>query len=155
MRKVPIDKATEQELRAFATGTLGLEIHHSSKREKILGQVQAVWDKPEITVADEAPPALQAGTPPQPVTAAQQPPAKEMVRIIIAVTDDAGGNEPVPVSVNGSAMLIPRGKPVDIPLPYYKALENTVQHRFDPNPDGNGMSFTPRLVPAYPFQRVA
>ena len=77
-----------------------------------------------------------------------------MMRIHVNITEEAGGNEPVPVSVNGKVMLIPRGKDVDVPAEYVEVLQHAISHKYDPLPDG-GMNPVPREVPLYPFQRVA
>lgn len=153
MKQIPINEATAGQLRAFAESTLGLSIHPNCNRDAILAKVKQAWDKPEIPVEEPPEAEPQTGQPPRPATAEQQPPKAEMVRILIHVTEDAGGDEPVPVSVNGRAMLIPRGKEVDIKPEYYEVLKNAVQHRYEALPDG-GMNPVPRKVPLYPFQRV-
>ena len=68
---------------------------------------------------------------------------------------DAGGSDDVQVGVNGSVMLVPRGKDVDIPYRYYEALKNAVADKYEMMPDGKSMNPVPRKVPAYPFQVVA
>jgi hypothetical protein len=106
--------------------------------------------KEEIDVEDAPPTAKQVGAKPL----GGEPVAPEKVKILIARTEDAGGDEPVPVGVNGPIMLVPRGEPVEIPYAYYEVLKNAVKDIYDPLPDG-GMNPVPRKVPAYPFQRLA
>lgn len=152
--KVAIEKATVAQLRQFATGTLGLELAQHEKRDALLAKISAVHDKAEIAVEDEEQPHQPQGAAPRPVTDAQQAPAEEMVRVYIDLVDGPGGKDPVFLSVNGVAMLVPRGEEVDIKERYYHALCNAVTHRFESLKDG-GMNPVPRKVPAYPFRRVA
>lgn len=156
-KKIPIEEATVEQLRAFASAYLGLDIHGSTKEENVRARVAKAWGKPEILVPDageDETVVARGGQPPHPVTAAHQPPDKGKVRLIIQRTDDSGGNDPVFVSVNGRAMLVPRGKEVEIPYRYFRALEKAVIYRYEPLPDG-GIDPVPRKIPLYPFQRVA
>ncbi len=154
MKQVKIADASEQQLRDFGRDTLGLTLPPNCKIETLKAKIQAAWDKDYVVVDDAEAPEPINGKSPQPVTDEQQGPEREMVRVFINITDDAGGDEPVPVSVNGKAMLIPRNENCDIPVEYYEVLKNAVQHKYDPLPDG-GLNPVPRLVPKYPFQKVA
>lgn len=158
-QKIPINEATLAQLREFASTTLGLDIHPNAKHETVLARVQAAWNQDEITLPEEPPETGQAGASPQPVTDAQKPPAEDKVRVILAVTEEPGGEEPVPVGVNGRVMLIPRGKEVEIPRAYFDVLTQAITYRYMPQVDerGNdaGLDPTPRKVYLYPFQRVA
>lgn len=155
-KKIPIEEATVEQLRAFASAYLGLDIHGSTKEENVRARVAKAWGKAEILVpeTDEDETVVASGQPPRPVTVAQQPPGKGDVRIIIQTTEDAGGADPVFVGVNGKGMLVPRGKEVTIPYRYYRALAKAVTYRYDPLPEG-GINPVPRKIPLYPFQRVA
>ncbi len=151
-REIKIADATEEELRTFGRGTLGLSLPPNCKIETLRSKIQQAWDKEHILLADpDQPEAPPAGAAPQPVTDEQQPPKRKMVRINIPITEEAGGTEPVPVGVNGSIMLIPRGEDVDVPEPYVEALEHAITHVYDPLPEG-GINPVPRKVPLYPFQ---
>ena len=154
-RQINIAEANHAELLKFARDTLGLNLPPNTKRETLLAKIGAAWNKDYITAPEtpeaEAP---QVGPQPQPQTADQDGPGKGMVRINIHITEEAGGNEPVTVGVNGKVMLIPRGKDVDIPESYFEVLQHAISHKYDPLPDG-GMNPDPREVPLYPFQRVA
>jgi hypothetical protein len=155
-KRIPIAEASEAELRQFAETVLGMSIHPGAKIETVRAKVQAAWDKAEIVLpGDEVPKAAPPGVAPRPVTDSQQPPEQGKVRIIIQRTEDAGGDQPVPVGVNGRVMLIPRGKEVDIPIPYFKVLQKAITHRFEDLGDGKGINPIPREVPLYPYQRVA
>jgi hypothetical protein len=153
MKTIPIDEATEEELRTFALDTLGIGIKATAKLETVRARVRQAWDKPEIRVDDSEPLSKEVPSKasPQPVTDAQQAPAEGMVRLILGVTEDAGGADDVQVGVNGKIMLVPRGKEVEIPEPYFESLAHAVTHKYDALPDG-GMNPIPRKVPLYPFQ---
>ena len=154
MKTIPIGEATEAELRSFASDTLGIEIHPNAKMETVLAKVGTAWDKPDIQVPDNDPAQTQSGDQPQPVTEAQKAPNAGMVRLIIGVTEDAGGSDPIQLGVNGKIMLVPRGEEVEIPDRYFEVLEHAVMDKYDALPDG-GMNPIPRKVRLYPFQRVA
>ncbi len=157
MKKIPIDEATEPQLRAFALDTLGMTIKLTAKIETVRARIRQAWAKPDILVEDSASAPVsepaQAGVKatPQPVTDEQQGPAEGMVRLILGVTEEAGGADDVQVGVNGKVMLVPRGKQVEIPERYFEALAHAVTYKYDPLPDG-GMAPEPRKVPLYPFQ---
>lgn len=155
MKKIPIGEATEAQLRSFATDTLGIDIKATAKFATVRARVEQAWDKPEITVMesepDDAKIASQAS--PQAVTDEQQAPEEGMVRLVVGVTEQAGGNDPVELGVNGKIMLVPRGIEVEIPYPYFEVLKHAVQDKYDPLPDG-GMKPEPRKVPLYPFQVI-
>lgn len=161
MKTVPIADATSQQLRLFALNTLGITISPSAKETTVRARVEAAWDKPDIPIGvvapvdGESPQDLKAASDavPQAVTDEQQPPAPGMVRLILGLTEDAGGDRPVEVGVNGKIMLIPRGEEVDIPESYFEVLEHAVTHKYDSLPDG-GMNPIPRKVPLYPFQVI-
>jgi len=152
-RQVPIGEANATQLRAFAANTLGFTMPGNTKIETIRAKISAAWDKDYILVPeDESPPAFQEGQSPNPVTRDQAPVEPKKVKIIINLTEDVGGDQPVLVGVNGSVMLIPRGKEVDIPLPYFEVLKNAVAHKYEMMPDGQSLNPSPRLVPLYPYQ---
>ncbi len=70
------------------------------------------------------------------------------VVLMIHLQDKPGGKEPVPIGVNGRAMLVPRGEDVKIPYAYYEVLSKAIETHYDPLP-GGGLS-EPRFVPRYP-----
>jgi hypothetical protein len=147
-KKIPIAEATEEQLRAFAETHLGISIHANSKIETLRAKVSAAWNKDEITVSDDAPePRLERRV--APVSA-----SNGKVKLIIQRTDEAGGDEPVPVGVNGRVMLIPRGEEVEVPQSYFEVLKNAIKHIYEPLKDG-GINPVPRKVAMYPYQRIA
>jgi len=83
----------------------------------------------------------------------EHPPAPKKLRIIVARSNEAGGDEPVKCGVNGKAMLIPRGEPVDVPAPYVEVLENAIAFHYEQRDLGGGLTeLVRREVPLYPFQ---
>jgi len=154
-RQIEIGKATHAELLTFARDTLGFNLPPNTKEETLRARIGAAWNKDHILVAEAVPDEpTQVGDQPRPATADQQAPENDKVRIIVQVTEEAGGNEPVPVGVNGKVMLIPRGEEVDIPRSYFEVLKNAITHKYEAMP-GGGMNPIPRKVPLYPFQLVA
>lgn len=152
---VKLNDAGAAELRAYAETQLGITFGGAESKVNMRAKIlEAKPDLVEIPALEKAAGPTQQGDAPKPVTASQPPPAPEKVRIIINRTEDPGGDEHVPVSVNGRAMLIPRGETVEIPLPYFQVLQNAVRHVYDPLPDGKGINPKPREVPMYPYQRV-
>lgn len=150
-KTIPIDKANERQLRDFAESHLGMTLPPNARIETLRAKVAAAWNKEEIPVpVDAQPEAVQAGVQAGQLRAAPISDAKSKVKLIIQRTDEAGGDEPVPVGVNGKVMLIPRGEEVEVPEPYFEALKNAVKLVYDPLKDG-GLS-PPREVPMYPYQ---
>lgn len=157
IKQVPFEDATGDQLRTFAADYLGITFPANAKDETMRAKIKPAWGKDHIMINDEAGEGnapRQEGTPPKPVTNAQQGPVNGSVRVIISVSDEPGGSDPVPLAVNGYAMLVPRGKEVDIPVRYHEALNNAVMDRYDTDADGNLIPI-PRKVPKYPYNRVA
>ncbi len=150
-RTIPIADATTDQLLYFARTVLGLDIHHAvQKRETILSKISTASEATEITVPDEVP--VASAPEPQPVS--DHVPAHERPPVIIkiAVSDAADGEEAVPLSLNGKAMLVPRGRWCQIPYTYYAGpLAHAVEDRYESLKDG-GMSTKPRQVPRFPHE---
>lgn len=147
-KKIQIAQASKEQLRAFAETHLGIVMPPDAKTETLRAKVAAAWNKDEIVIQDDAPASTQPDRRAAPISA---PDGK--VKLIIQRTDDAGGDEPVPVGVNGRVMLVPRGEEVEIPKPYFEVLKNAVKHIYEPLKDG-GMNPIPRKVPMYPYQQL-
>jgi len=147
-KKVLLKDATGPQMRAFAQTHLGMEFRHNEPNEKVRAAIAQAWAKDEIIVVEEEPQAKKASTQREPG------PVADKVRLIVQRTEEAGGDEPVPVGVNGRIMLIPRGEEVEIPVPYFEVWKNAIRYIYDANKEG-GLNPVPRQVPAYPFQRLA
>lgn len=154
-QKIALSEASEAQLRAFALAYLGIGFPHNAKAETMRARIRSAWseEKIRVDIADEpsAPAVMSAA--PQPGRPDQDPGEARSVKIIVQRTDDPGGDEPIPVGVNGRVMLVPRGEEVEIPEPYYEVLAHAVTHRYEALPDG-GLSEEPRKVPMYPLQRL-
>lgn len=148
MKKISVQEARASDLAAYAQTHLGLlDINYRIGKDAVLAEMaKAGFDGDEIEIDDAPAPVASA-----PADIPAQ--GEEKVTINIAAQEGPGGSEPVFVSVNGSAMLIPRGKDVPVPKRYYEVLRTATRMVYDPNPEGGLMP--PREVPQYPFQRVA
>lgn len=160
-KEVKLSEATPAELRDYGRLYLGLAFDDNTPAEKMLTEISKAIQTDKIIVpADPAPRArAQAIKPPRVMTpdAADvgAAPGQEKVLIRIMATRDPGGDQPVPVGVNGSVMLIPRNRDVEIPRAFYEVLRNAVEFQYDPDIDAQGrvvgVKSPPREVPAYPF----
>lgn len=149
-KKIALAQASEEQLRTFAETHLGISLPQGAKIETLRAKVAAAWNKDEIIIQSDAQNQAQSeGRRAAPASA-----SNGKVKLIIQRTDDAGGDEPVPVGVNGRVMLVPRGEEVEIPKSYFEVLKNAVKHIYEPLKDG-GMNPIPRKVAMYPYQVIA
>lgn len=160
--EIPVAEATVDQLRQFATENLGLDIHHNTGEKGLRAKIAQVWPRETIRLlADdklehdhEGAPPHQAGPPLAEKHIEVTAKDDKEVTLILQIVDEPGGEQPVPLGVNGRVMLVPRGKEVTIPHRYFEVLKNAIKHVYDPMPDG-GMNPIPRKVSSYPFQRIA
>ena len=76
------------------------------------------------------------------------------VRVLLQTSDKAGGDQPVPVGLNGVVMLVPRGEPVWVREEYVEILKNSVEMVYDEYDQARNMMGgldAPRFVSGYPF----
>lgn len=136
-KTVPWDEATLPELKKFATESLGMPVNYNIGEETLRGKIRQAFAGDSITVmevdgegdapASDAPaPPTQAPTDGKALrgTSASNDPK---VKITIAEVEGPGGKRAIPVGVNGVQMLIPRGRPVDIPYRYYLVLTHAIK----------------------------
>jgi len=83
--------------------------------------------------------------------------AKLWCTIRLARTEEAGGDEPVPVGLNGSVQLIPRGEDVPVRLPYVEILRHAqkIIYTTVPEADGLRLRYVPHIVPRYPIESMS
>lgn len=170
--------ATASQLAKFASEILGLNVTPQLGRDKIIAKIEAAGHQPDTAASDrtitlqvepDSPTATQvadksddkggaddvAGLSIAEQQARQASVNRErdarIVTINIARTDEAGGDEMVPVGVNGIVMAIPRGQPAPIRWPYFVALLHAVKHIHEPKGPNREMDPNPRKVPVYPF----
>ena len=163
--QVPIEEADADQLRQFARNNLGMDFHHNKQIAGMLAEIKKAWINPHIMVAieddEEALADAMSGTPPpepenfdrgEAVRPLPQGTSRDdpLVRLTLHETSEGGamGKQPVPISVNGSTMLIPRGVEVEIPYRYFLALGYAVRTHYDQDAEGN---INAADVPAYPF----
>lgn len=155
--KIKIADATATQLAEYAQTHLGLtEVTFRMGKDRILAQMQATgFSADEIQIGDDAPDGGQhVVREALSVMPARAGKSRRMVRITISEVDTPGsseGREPVPVSVNGSLMYVPRGKEVEIPYEYYHALANAKWRMYDTAPDEFTPLGTSREVPRFPM----
>lgn len=163
-KQIPINEATDRQLRDFATRSLQLELHHSLGRARILAAMAPVHTSDFITVPDDEPapdapaPLVQTA---QPVTAPQarlkggRADADPKVEVTIQNgSSQVDGGDDVFVSVNGRYWQIQRNKRVSIPYRVFLVLQGAVRGEASPGPtDADGS--TPIIitdVSNYPMQ---
>ena len=161
MRKIPIAEATSEQIRDFGNAFLGLDIHANTGAEKTRARVLEAWDKDYIivesvvhNVRESAHSPLSALMDEREIIEAAGGLENGKVTVLIAATEEKGGNEPVPVGVNGRVMLIPRSEPQEIPVAYYLVLRNAIRLKYEMNDDGKSMNPVPRKVQQYPHQLI-
>lgn len=155
IEKLPIDEASDQQLRAFATDFLQIELGANvSTRAQILAEIDKAWKQPFINVeSDDAllldeqverakPAAKRLGI-------LQKYPDDPLVELEIASTTLPGGDKPVPVNVNGGNLLIPRETRVEIPYRFFLALKDAHEVELTQNKDT--MELVKRRVTNYPL----
>jgi hypothetical protein len=149
MKTVKLSEATAAEMRRYAETTLGLPpIHPNAKDDTIRAKIAPLIDGDEITVEDEP---VEAE--PMVLVNEESSAGDEMQTILIEKEKGPGGSDSVFVSVNGRAMLIPRGEKVRVPARYVHALENAKQLDYPALEDG-GLG-EPVEISTYPWRRVA
>ncbi|MBP2230823.1 hypothetical protein J2847_004132 [Azospirillum agricola] len=152
---VKIATATVEQLRYHAGVVLGLDLgpNPNIKAETLRAKISSAgYGRDEIVVPDSL---GDAGETP----AADQVPAHAVdpgsyqrgprAQILIERQEGPGGDRGVFVAVNGKSIIIPRGKPCDVGVPYVEALQNAVQTVYDMDDEGNISS---RDVPLYPMR---
>ncbi len=159
-KTVPWDEATLLELKMFAAQVLGMSAHPNIGEATLRAKIRQAYNGDEITImVDESGPkdASQADTPAAPsetpndgkalrgTSAANDP----KVKITIAEVEGAGGKRPVPVGVNGVVMLVPRGRPVDIPYRYYEVMRHAIKRTYEQ--DETTHEVISSDVPSYPM----
>lgn len=151
-RKIPIKDASAAQLRKFAIEHLGLEVKGSMNRQALIALIGQAWTEEDIRVEEAPPEAVQShGARARASLADGLKPG--YARVQIHVSEEPGGTDPVPLGVNGSIMLVERGKDQDIPYRYYIVLKNAIKYQYDM--DGDKINPIPRQIPQYPFSVIA
>lgn len=161
MARKLIAEASAAELRDFAL-ILGLEIDGNENTNVMKAKLATAGytmdsiniiekDAPRTDTQDARPSSYRTITLP---SGAKQ----DQVCVLIQKSSDAGGDLPVHVSVitdgiesKGGVMLIARGIPQWIPVPYEEALRNAQEYVFEESKDG---LHTPYSRQSYPYSIV-
>ena len=158
-KTVPWDEATLDELTKFAASVLGISVSPRINESTLRAKIRQAHSGDNITilVPDDDDEAVVGDAPAPPSEtpndgkALRGSSAENDPKVQITITEmpGAGGKRPAFVSVNGVAMLIPRGRPVDIPYRYYHALTNATQTLYDQD-EATGEIISSD-VPSYPM----
>lgn len=166
---VPLSTASLAQLKEYAGATLGIDMNQSTDETEIRAQIMiAAPGVTELTVTAVDVPVIPTAQPqeikPQRKPAVtlidndlEQSGRNDAVAVIeIQVGSGKNGQDPVYVSVNGTSMLIPRGKQVPIPYRYYNALRHATRIEYEQITDdrGNPGPLLPRQVPEYPVSLI-
>lgn len=168
VERVKIDKATLPQLHDFAVIIFGLEVPEKATKADILSVIDAAGYTqdtiPLLKKSSEIPVLSDANGDPRPRTFMHKfngGAERECVAITIPEQDTPGGEEPVPVSVNGQQLWIPRNGRQVIPIEYVEALENAEKFIYAPISADTTMQQMemglrePRVVKEYPFSYAA
>ncbi len=150
MKMVSIYNVGNAVLLAHAQTVLGLPVDESTPHKALIAQVIAVSGSKEIPAPDGASEVSKDVVAPAKANATATDSDSRTVRLIISKQAGAGGDEDVPLGVNGSFMLVRRGITQDVPMAYFRVLEAAVMDVFEPLENG-GISTTPNKVPIYPY----
>lgn len=151
--KIKLQDAKGYQLREFATKVLGLDVKGTESLEKVRAKIAAAFDGDEIEVSEPEAPA-PAGRKINVNADFESLDGEEKVTIILQKNNSPQGQMPVWVGVNGKAIWIPRGEPVQVAKKFVDALDIAEEEIYDALPDG-GINPDPRKVPVYPYQRIA
>ena len=153
MKLIQISEATPTQLSQFATESLGLpNCPPSLGAAKLVAKIREAHEGDTISLPDEFdPPSAPSGVvsgasmiPPTGVRAAVKGDAitskdgidRRKVKLMIPISKEPGGARPVEVAVNGVLMRLTRGIEIEIPYPYFEALQNAKERT--PVVDENG-----------------
>ena len=175
-KRIPLNEASLEQLRLFAEASLGLELSPNCNSSTLVNKIKTAAPAIESIPAEIAtgaghkfaainvqengwatfsvedpnrPGKVKMETDLQP---GETPYPQPHVKIQISASAKPGGDEPVPVSVNGAAMWIPRKKPAVIPLKYALVLQNAVEQRYEEynqETDMHGGLKAPNVVQSY------
>lgn len=162
MNQLPMAQASDDQLRDFAKNSLQIDIGAGADRATLEGTIARAWPHQFILAADED--VREDFSAEQ--TQAVQPVAGQIlssggykddpiVRLKIGQTDMPGGKDPVPVSVNGDAIVIQRNLVADCPYRFFEALRNAKRIVVDQvldGPDRGELIETP--VTNYPIAEI-
>jgi hypothetical protein len=155
-KKIAIEEADLGQLKAFAQTVLGLEFPKNASAQVVRGKMQeAGYNADFITVFEQVQPGPSShvdGRSARDASRVEKESGRVYYRILIPNEEKPGGEEQVPVSVNGRRFDIPRGQVVEVPEEYVEVLENAQAYVYEPySGEGLGGLKAPKVVKSYPF----
>jgi len=142
--KLPIEEASDDQLRQFAKLVLALDETKLGNRQTMLGLIQSAWPQDFITqqVEVDAMGQVQDQSVTQEILPQQRlrgsiDEDEPRVTVRIMQTEMPGGRDPVPIGVNGVTVVAQRNMDVSMPYRFYLALLNAVRTVVDQIPDPN------------------
>lgn len=149
-RTVKASEAKADEIRRFLVQHTNNDPGPKATLAMLKAKLAEVHDKPEFVLCEPEPHDVAKPAPAGfDITSAADP----IVTLILIEQEGPGGKRDLQVSVNGRLMLLPRGRPIDVPYRYFEALKNAVQTLYDPDPEDKH-NLVSREVPSYPFSVV-
>lgn len=150
-RQIKFEDASIEDLRLFAKQSLGFELHKNcnldTAREKVREAFQGPWFVIDIP-ADQ-------------IDAEQK--AKDAILekkqiVEFSALDEPGGQDPVPVSINGRAKYIIRGVPAAVAKKYLLVIDGAERHAYTQTYDAkgreSGISLLPKRTKSYPYSVI-
>ncbi|MCH8505362.1 MAG: hypothetical protein LAT50_13685 [Ectothiorhodospiraceae bacterium] len=139
-----LKKMGTEKLAEYAGESLGIVFEDDVSREQMVAEILAAQDNADDEAAqdqqDEA----------EELSKVEVMPNEKRIRLTIHEAEGPGGDKPLPVSVNGVAISIPRNMEVDVPERYIEALKLCVStvYEFKKGKDGTD-EMVGRQVPRF------
>lgn len=141
MKSIPIDDASAKQLADFAVKTYSLDVNYRNGFDAIRAKLaDAGFTGDTITIADGETTAEPAEKP------------LKRVKIMIPAQDGPGGNEPVPLGINGHVILIQRDVEVVVTENYVQLLKDAI--KLVPETDDQGRIVRMKRVPTHSFSML-
>jgi hypothetical protein len=156
MRKVPLNEASDAQLRAFLTAQQVEGVGGARNRPELLALLTPVWDQSYILAEAEAPQedaAQSERAHPTSVidytnsAAYSQDP---VVELTIGQSSLVGGKHPATPSVNGKTLVIQRGVRVKVPYRFYLDLRDSERVETDDKMNGTSVTAYPLTIHRLP-----
>ena len=153
MAIIKIEEATADQLRWYAVNVMGIDnlsSNPNTRKEILLQRIRDAGhlaDSIEVADTPETPSGHAPVNPDAEEAAGMA--AAGWVKIMIHTAGEGESNDDVFVAVNGTPILLPRGKEIMVKRPVVEALRNATRLVYPEQPDG-GLG-TPREVAQYPF----
>lgn len=152
--RIPLEEATFEQLHAYATTILGIEVKKGTNGPQLRSKIEATGTK-EIILPDAPEQPSHEGAPPprvgvKPKQIADVRKGEPTVELTINEQSGAGGKRAIPVGVNGVMILLPRAERIKIAYRYYVALNNAIKTLYETDQETGDV--IDRDVPSYPFQ---